>query len=85
MSPGGVEVRELGHRWAACSAAGDLAFHWKCMMAPPTVLDYVVVHELCHFHQFDHTDAFWNEVDKVVPAYREHKEWLRRHEAGMDV
>ena len=55
------------------------------MMAPPTVLDYVVVHELCHFHQFDHTDAFWNEVDKVVPAYREHKEWLRRHEAGMDV
>jgi predicted metal-dependent hydrolase len=85
VSPGGVEVRELGHRWAACSAAGELAFHWKCMMAPPTVLDYVVVHELCHFHHFDHTDAFWNEVDKVLPTYRERKEWLRKGGAGMDV
>lgn len=81
----GVDVRELGHRWASCSPAGRLAFHWKCMMAPPTIIDYVVVHELCHRHHLDHTDGFWNEVDKVMPAYRERKEWLRVHGAGLDV
>ena len=73
-----VDVRELGNRWASCSPTGALAFHWKCMMAPQTIIDYIVVHELCHFHHRDHTDAFWNEVDKVMPDYRERKDWLRK-------
>lgn len=85
VKPVRVDVRELGNRWASCSPRGRLAFHWKCMMAPQTVIDYIVVHELCHFHHRDHTDAFWNEVDKVMPAYRERKEWLRIHGAGLDV
>lgn len=85
VMPKAVDVRELGHRWASCSPSGKLAFHWKCMMAPQTIIDYIVVHELCHFHQKDHTDAFWNEVDKVMPKYRERKEWLRKNGAGLDV
>ncbi len=85
VSATAVEVRELGNRWASCSPAGALAFHWKCMMAPQTIIDYIVVHELCHFHHLDHTDAFWNEVDKVMPDYRERKEWLRKNGAGLDV
>jgi len=85
VEPKDVEVRELGHRWASCSPQGRLAFHWKCIMAPPTVIDYIAVHELCHLHQADHTDAFWNEVDKVLPNYRERKEWLRKNGAGLDV
>lgn len=83
--PGGINVRELGNRWASCSPNGNLAFHWKCMMAPQTIIDYIVVHELCHFHHLNHTDAFWNEVDKVMPACGERKEWLRGHGAGLDV
>lgn len=85
VAPRDVAVRELGNRWASCSPNGKLAFHWKCMMAPQTIIDYIVVHELCHFHHLDHTDAFWNEVDKVMPAYGERKEWLRVHGAGLDV
>ncbi len=85
VSPRSVDVRDLGHRWASCSPKGDLAFHWKCMMAPQSIIDYIVVHELCHMHQPDHTDAFWNEIDKVMPAYRERKEWLRKRGAGLDV
>ena len=85
VAPQEVEVRELGHRWASCSPQGRLAFHWKCIMASPTIIDYIVVHELCHFHQADHTDAFWNEVDKVLPDFRERKEWLRKNGAGLDV
>lgn len=80
-----VEVRELGHRWGTCMQSGKLSFHWKCMMAPQTIIDYVVVHELCHLHHRDHTDAFWNEVDKVLPDFRERKEWLRRYGVGLDV
>lgn len=50
-----------------------------------TVIDYIVVHELCHLHQRDHTDAFWNEVDKVLPDHRERKEWLRTRGAMLDL
>jgi predicted metal-dependent hydrolase len=85
VTPKRVSVRDLGNRWAALSGAGNLAFHWKCMMAPQTIIDYIVVHELCHFHEFNHTEAFWNEVDKVLPAYRQRKEWLRRQGAGLDI
>lgn len=85
VSPTGVEIRDLGHRWASCSTKGKLAFHWKCVMAPQTIIDYIVVHELCHIHHRDHTDAFWNEVDKVLPQYRERKNWLRVNGAGLDI
>ena len=80
-----VAVADLGTRWAANTAAGRLRFHWKCLMAPPTIIDYIVVHELCHVHHRDHTDAFWNEVDKVLPDWRERKAWLRKHGAAMEV
>lgn len=85
VKTGAITVKDMGFRWASCGKSGTLNFHWKCMMAPPKIIDYIVVHELCHFHQRNHNDAFWNEVDKVMPDYRERKEWLRRHGAGLDV
>jgi predicted metal-dependent hydrolase len=85
VSPSRTDVRELGNRWASCSPEGRLAFHWKCLMAPLSIIDYIVVHELCHFHHQDHTEAFWNEVDKVLPEYRQRKQWLRVHGAGFDL
>jgi len=85
VEPGEVAVRDLSHRWASCSSRGDLAFHWKCMMAPPTIIDYIVVHELCHLLHRDHTAAFWNEIDKILPDYRERKDWLRTNGAALDL
>ncbi len=85
VAPGTVFVKDIGFRWASCLKSGDLHFHWKCLMAPPTVIDYIVVHELCHLHHRDHTEAFWNEVDKVLPDYRERKEWLRLRGAELDL
>lgn len=82
---GGVKVKEMGYRWASYGKNGMLNFHWKCMMAPPKIIDYIVVHELCHFHHRNHSEAYWNEVDKVMPDYRERKEWLRTHGASLDV
>lgn len=85
VEPKSVKVLELRHRWASWTPGGNLNFHWKCMMAPPTILDYVVVHELAHLIHPNHTTAFWNEVDKVMPDFRDRKEWLRVHGAGMDL
>ena len=85
VKPGAITVRELGYHWASCGRNAALNFHWKTMLAPMTVIDYIVVHELCHLHHRNHTDAFWNEVDKVLPNYRERKNWLRSNGAALDV
>lgn len=85
VEPTSVKIMELKNRWASCTAEGNLNFHWKCMMAPPSVLDYIVVHELAHLIHSNHTHAFWNEVDKVMPEYTDRKEWLRQNGAGMDL
>jgi len=85
VSPSGIAVKDLGYRWAICTRNNLLAFHWKCMMAPPKIIDYMVVHELCHLHQRNHSDVFWNEMDKVMPDYRERKMWLKKHGAGLDL
>lgn len=62
-----------------------LHFHVKCMMAPARIIDCMVVHELGHMHCRNHTDDFWNEVDKVLPDYQERKMWLKKHGAGLDL
>jgi len=80
-----VKIMELKNRWASCTPEGNLNFHWKCMMAPASVLDYIVVHELAHLIHPNHTQAFWNEVDKVMPDYADRREWLRQNGAGMDL
>ncbi len=81
----GVKMKDMGYRWASCGKNGVLNFHWKCMMAPPKIIDYIAVHELCHLYHRNHTEAYWNEVDKVMPDYRERKEWLRLHGASLDI
>jgi predicted metal-dependent hydrolase len=80
----GIKVKDMGYRWASCGVNGVLNFHWKCMMAPPKIIDYIVVHELCHLRESNHNDAFWNEVDKVMPDYRERKDWLKLYGASLD-
>lgn len=85
VTPGAIHIKDIGYRWASCLKNGDLHFHWKCLMAPLTIIDYMVVHELCHLHHRDHSDAFWNEIDKVLPDYRKRKEWLRVRGAELDL
>lgn len=85
VSPKKVRVIELKNRWASCSGKETLNFHWKCMMAPLTILDYIVVHELVHLKYPNHTNAFWNGVDKVMSDYKDRKNWLKINGAGMDI
>ena len=80
---GTVRVMELQHRWASCTSKGNLNFHWRCLMAPLTVLDYIIVHELAHRLYRNHDARFWDAVDKVLPDYHRHVSWLHHNGAGM--
>lgn len=80
-----IRVIDLKNRWASCSDKKRLNFHWKCVMAPLSVINYIIVHELVHFKYKKHDRKFWNEVDKVIPDYKSHVEWLRSFGASMDL
>lgn len=81
-----LKVMELKNRWASYSpATRNINFNWKCIMAPLNVIDYIVVHELAHIKHNNHSDAFWSEVDKVIPDYRERLEWLRYNGASISI
>lgn len=78
-APGRVAIREQKSRWGSCSRKGNLNFNWKLIMAPPQALDYVVVHELCHLHEFNHSPRFWALVAAQMPDYEVWKKWLKTH------
>ena len=80
---GKITVRNQKTRWGSCSSKGNLNFNCLLMLAPPVVLDYVVVHELCHRKQMYHSKAFWFEVEKVLPNYKEVRKWLKEEGSQM--
>jgi predicted metal-dependent hydrolase len=70
-------------RWGSCSSSGTLSFNWRLALAPPEVLDYVAVHEVCHLVEPNHSRAFWLLVAERRPAWQEHREWLATHGAEL--
>lgn len=74
-----ITIRDQKTRWGSCSSNGTLSFSFRLMMAPPRVLDYVVVHELCHLKHMNHSKEFWNMVENILPDYKEHRKWLKEN------
>lgn len=73
------KVMELGYRWGSCSKDGVLNFNWKIAMAPVSVIDYIIIHEIAHLKEHTHSERFWKEVQRMVPNFLEKKEWLRNN------
>ncbi|HMB00694.1 MAG TPA: SprT family zinc-dependent metalloprotease [Spirochaetota bacterium] len=80
-----VTIKTLKSRWGSCSLAGNLNFNWKIIMAPIHIIDYVIVHELCHFHHPDHSAAFWKEVACYMPDYKNRRKWLKEYGVMLDI
>ena len=76
---GRVTVRCQKTKWGSCSAQGNLNCNCLLMLCPPEVLDYIVVHELCHRRELNHSPRFWAEVERVMPDYRKHRDWLKAY------
>ena len=74
-----LALRDQRSRWGSCSSKGTLSFNWRLVLAPHDVLDYVVVHEVCHLAELHHGPAFWELVAKRRPRYQDSKSWLDRH------
>lgn len=72
-----ITIRDQKSRWGSCSSNGTLSFNYRLMLAPPRVLDYVVVHELCHLTHMNHSADFWNMVASILPDYKEYRKWLK--------
>jgi len=74
-----ITLRDQRSRWGSCSSKGALSFNWRLVLAPHDVLDYVVVHEVCHLVELHHGPAFWRLVEKRRPGYADSKAWLDEH------
>lgn len=79
VSPNRVTIREQKTRWGSCSFKGNLNFNWKAMRAPFEVLEYLVVHELCHLVHLNHSHEYWSLVSSILPDYKVRKDWLRKN------
>jgi predicted metal-dependent hydrolase len=85
QKPKSIKVLELHNRWASWTPKQGLNFHWKCAMAPVPVLDYIIIHEMVHLTYPNHSPEFWNELDKKMPNYREHENWLKQNGVKMSI
>ena len=76
---GRIAIKAAKTRWGSCSAQGNLNFHWKLILMPPAILDYVVVHELAHRIEMNHSPRFWAQVERILPDYRERRRWIKEN------
>lgn len=83
-APKRLVIKNQQKRWGSCTKNKELLFNWKCVMCPSPILDYIVVHEMCHLVHMNHSEAYWELLKKVLPDYEKRKEWLRNNGLRYD-
>ena len=79
VEPKSIRVKAYKARWGSCSSKGEVSYNWRIVMAPHEVIDYVVVHELSHLKELNHSPRFWRQVESICPDYRLHRTWLKHN------
>ena len=78
-------IKDMASRWGSCGPDRRMSLNWRLILAPEHIIEYVLVHELCHIEVPNHSRAFWNKVGKSCADYRESRKWLRRHGDELDL
>jgi len=82
--PNSTKIKNQEKRWGSCSRTGIIRFNWKIIMAPISIMDYVIVHELCHLFYPHHSPQFWQRVQSIIPDYKKRQHWLKENSLQMD-
>jgi len=82
---GQIRIKQQKKRWGSCTYKGDLLFNWRIVMAPSHVIDYIIVHELSHLTNKNHSKKFWKTVENIIPDYKERRKWLKDYGVRMDL
>ena len=72
-----MKISDSKGKWGSCNSLGSVCFNWRVIMLPPRIIDYVIVHELCHLVHMNHSEAFWKLVEEFCPKYKACKQWLK--------
>jgi len=83
--PVSVGIKSYRSRWGSCHADGRIYFNWRIIMAPPFIVDYVVVHELCHLVHHNHSPDYWRLVESIMPEYRDARVWLKQRGHSLEI
>jgi len=83
--PIGIVIKEQKKRWASCTGKDKLLFNWRCVMASGEVIDYIVLHELCHMVHKNHSKDYWNLVSSLMPDYKKKQDWLKHNGVLMNI
>jgi predicted metal-dependent hydrolase len=85
LTPKKIIVRNQQKRWGSCSKSGVLRFNWRIIMAPVSIIDYVVVHEICHLKEKNHSRGFWRQMALVLSDYKKCRQWLRENYTSLEI
>jgi predicted metal-dependent hydrolase len=85
LSPSKVTVENLKEKWGVCTPKGHIKINWRLAMAPLSIIDYIIIHELIHLEIKDHSKKFWNRLESIIPKYRSHVRWLKEHGNELNI
>ena len=85
LYPSAITVKSYKARWGSCSSKGSINYNWQLVQAPPDVIDYVIVHELCHLAHHNHSPAFWQLVEHFIPDFKRHRQWLKENGHSLNL
>ena len=78
-----LKLSSAKRRWGSCSSIGNINLTWRLVMMPQEIIDYVIVHELCHLREQNHSRAFWAQVEAILPDYKKRRKWLKENGRGF--